>query len=185
MEVTQGQWEALMGSNPSNFKGADLPVEQVSWTEAMEFCRKLTERERAAGRLPEGYAYTLPTEAQWEYACRAGTTGNYAGDLNSMGWYAHNSGNMTHHVGQKQANAWGLFDMHGNVWEWCLDWYSIYPGGSVTDPIGPSSGTNRVNRGGSWSYTALSCRSATRSWYAPGTRLNTLGFRVALAPSPR
>ena len=182
-EVTQGQWEALMGSNPSNLKGADLPVEQVSWTEAMEFCRKLTERERAAGRLPEGYAYTLPTEAQWEYACRAGTTGNYAGDLNSMGWYTHNSGNMTHHVGQKQANAWGLFDMHGNVWEWCLDWYSIYPGGSVTDPIGPSSGTNRVNRGGSWSYTALSCRSATRSWYAPGTRLNTLGFRLALAPS--
>ena len=183
-EVTQGQYEALMGSNPSDFKnaGRDAPVEQVSWDDAMQFCRKLTERERSAGRLPWGYDYTLPTEAQWEYACRAGTTGAYAGNLDSMGWYTSNSGNTTHPVAQKQANAWGLYDMHGNVWEWCRDWYGDYPGGSVTDPTGPSSGTFRVIRGGSWNFDAGICRSASRLRYDPGNRLNDLGFRLSLAP---
>ena len=131
-EVTQGQWDALVGSDFSSFKGADRPVEQVSWDDATQFCRKLTERERAAGRLQDGYEYTLPTEAQWEYACREGMTGGDAGlgDLDKVGWYDKNSGNATHPVAQKHANVWGLFDMHGNVWEWCRDWYGGYPGGA-------------------------------------------------------
>jgi len=179
-EVTQGQWSAVMGSNPSYFKGENLPVE-VSWEEAMAYCRKLTERERNGGRLPEGYEYTLPTEAQWEYACRAGTTGDYAGSLDAMGWYSSNSGSKTRPVGQKEANAWGLSDMHGNVWEWCSDWYGDYPGASVTDPTGPASGANPVGRGGSWFSTAAICRSARRSRLSPGYRLNNLGFRLALS----
>ena len=184
-EVTQAQWSAVMGSSPSHFKGDNLPVEQVSWNDAVEFCRKLTEMERAAGRLPEGYAYTLPTEAQWEYSCRAGTTGDYAGNLDSVGWYSSNSGNTTHLVGQKQANAWGLHDMHGNVWEWCADWKGDYPGGGVTDPTGPPSGTYRVFRGGGWGFPAVYCRSACRGWFDPGSsdRGHVFGFRLALAPS--
>jgi formylglycine-generating enzyme required for sulfatase activity len=182
-EVTQAQWEALMGSNPSNFKGADRPVEQVSWNDAIEFCRKLAERERSAGRLPEGYEYTLPTDAQWEYACRAGTTGDYAGNLDAMAWYESNSGSQTHAVSAKQPNAWGLYDMHGNVWEWCRDWKGDYPGGSVRDPTGPASGSLRVRRGGCWLSTARNCRSAGRDGNDPGNRLYFLGFRLALAPS--
>jgi len=163
-EVTQGQWESVMGSTPSYFKGRDLPVEQVSWEEAMEFCRKLTERERAAGRLASGYAYTLPTEAQWEYACRAGTTGAYAGDLDAMGWNDGNSGSQTHAVGQKRANGWGLYDMHGNVWEWCLDWYGDYPSGSVVDPRGASSGSSRVYRGAARSGACVVKRPIFKSY---------------------
>jgi formylglycine-generating enzyme required for sulfatase activity len=180
-EVTQGQWEALMGNSLSYFKGSDRPVENVSWEDAMSFCRKLTERERAAGRLPEGYAYILPTEAQWEYACRAGTTGDYAGSLDSMGWYDQNSGGQTHAVGHKQANAWGLYDMHGNVWEWCADWYGNYPGGSVCDPSGAASGTSRVYRGGGWDSPATGCLSAIRIRFGPGYRGYYLGFRLALS----
>ena len=180
-EVTQAQWEGIMGGNPAFFKGGSLPVEQVSWDEAMEFCGKLTERERARGRLPDGYAYTLPTEAQWEYACRAGTTGDYAGSLDAMAWYDKNSDTKTHHVGQKQANAWGLYDMHGNVWEWCADPYGNYPGGGVTDPAGPSSGTNRVVRGGSCFNSAGNCRSAYRDRYYPGNRGSGVGVRLALS----
>ena len=180
-EVTQAQWQAVMGNNPSSFKGGALPVEQVSWTEAMEFCQKLTERERAAARLPADFAYTLPTEAQWEYACRAGTTGDYAGELKPMGWYNQNSGNATHPVGQKLANPWGLFDMHGNVWEWCRDWYGLYPGGHVTDPTGAASGSARIHRGGSWGDDALRSCSAFRRRDSPDGRGNGLGLRLALS----
>ena len=181
-EVTQSQWEAVMGNNPGLSKGANLPVEQVSYDDALAFCRKLTETERGADRLPEGYEYTLPTEAQWEYACRAGTTGDYAGNLNAMGWHKENSGgDKTHEVGGKQANAWGLYDMHGNVSEWCLDWYGHYEGGSLTDPRGAQSGSIRVNRGGGWYFVAGYCRSAFRNGCTPGGRGNILGFRLALS----
>ena len=187
-EVTQGQWEAIMGNNPSNFKGVNLPVDSVSYEDALAFCRKLTERERAAGRLPAGYEYSLPTEAQWEYACRAGTKGDYAGDyagnLDAMGWYDGNSGKKTHEVGGKQANAWGVYDMHGNVWEWCLDWYGDYAGGTMTDPRGASSGSYRVLRGGCWGNVAAGCRSAYRFRYSPGARYAHLGFRLALSSAP-
>ncbi len=192
-EVTQAQYEAVMGTNPSNWKGADLPVEMVSWYDATNFCAKLTAIERAAGRLPEGYEYTLPTEAQWEYACRAGTTtalnsGKNLSDkyecpeMDEVGWYWCNSGDKTHSVGQKQPNAWGLYDMHGNVWEWCLDWYGEYPASSVTDPTGASTGSNRVIRGGSWYSYAYGCRSARRDNYNPVYFSNYGGFRVVLSP---
>ena len=182
-EVTQAQWEALMGSNPSNFKGADRPVERVSWDDAMEFCRKLTERERLAGRLPEGYEYTLPTETQWEYACRAGTTGDYAGNLDEMAWYGSNSGGATHPVGQKQPNAWGLYDMLGNVYEYCRDWNNSYPGGSVMDLSGPPSRGFIGFRGGFWG--AFDCRSADRLFSTGNSniRYEVAGFRLALAPT--
>lgn len=179
-EVTQAQWQSIMGSNPSYYKGADRPVEAVSWEDAMAFCRRLTERERAAGRLPAGFAYTLPTEAQWEYACRAGTTGDHAGNLDEVAWYKENSDGQTQPVGRKQANAWGFQDMHGNVWEWCLDWYGGYPSGTVTDPAGPESGSSRVSRGGGFSSRATSCRSAFRFGYSGG-RNGSLGFRLALS----
>jgi formylglycine-generating enzyme required for sulfatase activity len=184
MEVTQGQWEAVMGNNPSHFKGANLPVEQVSYDEALAFCRKVTEQERAAGRLAEGYEYTLPTEAQWEYACRAGATGDYAGDLDTMGWYRDNSESKTHDVGRKMANAWGLYDMHGNVWEWCLDREGILERKMLTDPRGASTGGRRVNRGGSWGHSAGDCRSTARRGEVPGRRYDDLGFRLALSAVP-
>ena len=183
-EVTQGQWQAVIDRVPvpSRFKGSDRPVEQVGWDLVMEFCLKLTARERAAGRLPEGYGYTLPTEAQWEYACRAGTTGIYAGEIGAMAWYEANSGNQTHPVAQKQPNAWGLYDMHGNVFEWCADWYRGYPGGAVRDPSGPPAGQFRVLRGGSWDASAGFCRSALRHWKPTSGGNASIGFRVALAP---
>jgi formylglycine-generating enzyme required for sulfatase activity len=180
-DIDQAQWTAVMGRNPSKFKGDDLPVESLSWDDAMAFCKKLTERERTAGRLPTGWEFTLPTEAQWEYACRAGSTGKYAGDLDAMAWYANNSDGKTHPVGQKKPNAWGLFDMHGNVWQWCLDWYGSYPGGSVTDPVGPASGQVHVHRGGGWTTGAVRCRSAFRHYFGPGVSfLHRVGFRLAL-----
>jgi formylglycine-generating enzyme required for sulfatase activity len=149
----------------------------------MEFCRKLTERERAAGRLDEGHEYTLPTEAQWGYACRAGTTTRFSfGDdpeysqLGDYGWFSGNSSNRTHDVGGKLANPWGLYDMHGNVWEWCQDWYGNYSGGSE-----PSI---RVLRGGSWIISPRHCRSANRSWASAGVTNEVIGFRVALVAVP-
>lgn len=181
-EVTQRQWTAVMDRNPSAHRGDRLPVESVSWTEAREFCRRLTERERLAERLPAGYAFTLPTEAQWEYACRAGTTGDYAGDPAELAWHGGNSGYETHPVGAKRPNPWGLFDLHGNVWEWCLDWYAPYPGGNATDPAGPASGADRVYRGGSWGDVTAACRSSFRNARGPEFRLGSLGLRVALAP---
>lgn len=185
-EVTQRQWQAIMENNPSHFKGENLPVESISWDEAMAFCRRLTELEWAARRLPSGYIYTLPTEAQWEYAARAGTTGDYGGtgNLDEMGWYKDYSGSKTHPVGGKQANAWGLHDMHGNVWELCADWYGAYPGGSLTNYAGRSSGASRVFRGGGWGGTAGYCRSANRGSGAPAIRSSSLGFRPALSPAP-
>ncbi|HYC70136.1 MAG TPA: SUMF1/EgtB/PvdO family nonheme iron enzyme [Opitutaceae bacterium] len=183
-EVTQAQWEAVMGSNPSHYVDAERPVETVSWGDALEFCRQLTEREQAAGRLPAGYVYTLPTEAQWEYACRAGSTGYYAGKLADMGWYEDNSGGTgTQPVGAKRANAWGLHDMHGNVAEWCLDWYDYgYPPGDEIDPVGAESGENRVQRGGWFLSDAGDCRSAHRGLGDSGERSQFVGFRVVLSP---
>jgi formylglycine-generating enzyme required for sulfatase activity len=185
-EVTQAQWTAVMGSNPSYNKGDDLPVENVSWDEAMEFCRKLTEREHAAGRLPKGYIYTLPTEAEWEYACRAGTTGDYPGDPGAIAWTRENSGGVAHAVGTKRTNRWGLQDMHGNVWEWCLDGFDDYRGGEVMNPNVPVSVSFpfRVHRGGSWFLSADFARSADRSKNSPDYRHELIGFRLALAPSP-
>ena len=171
-EVTQGQWEVIMGANPSSCKGAELPVENVSWSESQYFLRKL------------GPGARLPTEAEWESACRAGTTGPYAGteDMDTLGWYLGNSEKTTHPVGQKLPNVWGLYDMHGNVWEWCSDWYEPqYPPGAVTDPPGSSSGSFRVCRGGSFNGSSKFCRSASRSCNAPSYRNLGLGFRVVLA----
>jgi len=189
-EVTQAQWQALIESAavfqyvsvPSFHKGSERPVERVSWEMAMAYCADLSAQERAAGRLPPGYEYTLPTEAQWEYACRAGTTGKYAGEIAALAWYEGNSGGETHPVAQKQPNAWGLYDMHGNVQEWCADWYGAYPGGRVDDPSGPISGIYRVMRGGSWNSSEGGCRSALRTYWLGSFSSISLGFRVALAP---
>lgn len=184
-EVTQAQWQEVMEyvPTPSRFKGSERPVENIAWATAMIFCAKLTERARAAGRLPAGYIYTLPTEAQWEYACRAGTTGIYAGDLVAMAWYDANSGGETHPVAGKQPNAWGLYDMHGNVAEWCADWYGGYPGGRANDPAGVAIGQFRVLRGGGWDGSGGSCRSGFRSWSPNNLGGQAIGFRVALAPA--
>ena len=194
-EVTQGQWKAVMGTNPSHFKkGDDYPVEEVSWEDAMEFCKKLNQK--YAGILPSGYKFSLPTEAQWEYACRAGTTTalNSGKDITSeegrcpnldkVGWYSGNSGSSTHPVAQKRRNDWGFYDMHGNVWEWCFDWYDSY-GDGATDPQGPKTGWYRVLRGGSWNHgRARHCRSAYRNIDAPSDRDYFRGFRVAFRPIP-
>ncbi|MGI9468848.1 MAG: formylglycine-generating enzyme family protein [Rubripirellula sp.] len=191
-EVTQAQYEQVMGVNPSKYKGADNPVETVTWDDAIEFCRRLSElpAEKAAGNV-----YRLPTEAEWEYACRAGTTTKYSfgdneSDLSGYGRYLDNYGGTHHPVGSKQPNAWGLYDMHGNVWEWCQDWKEDYPEGAVTDvssgsaiPTGPASGQYRVIRGGSWVNTADYCRSAIRLCGKLSYSLNGLGFRVCLIPS--
>ncbi len=182
-EVTQEQYEGLMGTNPSRLveAGKTAPVEQVSWIDAVAFCEKLTERERAAKRLPEGYVYTLPTEAQWEYAYRAGTTEAFPGDAEAMTWYDQNSGETTHPVAQKEPNDWGLYDMGGNVLEWCLDWYDAYPHGPQTDPKGPDFGHFRMARGGSWRLPLPVARAAARSGGSPGRRDYTIGFRLALS----
>ena len=186
-EVTQSQWKVVMGNDLSSFKGDDLPVEQVSWDDAVSFCEKLNELKH--DMLPAGYHYTLPTEAQWEYACRAGTTTRfcYGDDDNQLGqyaWYDDKSSSKTRSVGEKLPNGWGLHDMHGNVWEWCLDCYGDYAGGSVSDPQAPQSGTERVVRGGACRIGAWGCRSAYRSGLRPDDSYGSLGFRVALSPVP-
>jgi formylglycine-generating enzyme required for sulfatase activity len=184
-EVTQAQWKAVMGSDPSEFKGDDNPVEMVSWDDAMEFCRRLSGR--------TGRRFRLPTEAEWEYACRAGTTTPFhtgetitTDQANYNGKYTYGGGRegvyreKTMPVGSFPANAWGLHDMHGNVFEWCLDWFGVYDGTKTQDPQGASSGAGRVVRGGSWANNPRYCRSAIRGRGEPDARINGIGFRVAL-----
>lgn len=215
-EVTQGEYLALMGTNPSRFTTQDYngnpispdlsrPVEQVSWLDATNYCGQLTSQERTAGRLPAGWRYRLPTEAEWEYACRAGTATAFSfgnairgGAANFQNHYEYDAGigdlyvpgpevpwrACTTAVGSYPPNAWGLYDLHGNVWEWCQDWLGTYPAGSVTDPQGPASGSGRVYRGGSWDYWGRYSRSACRFSLAPSKQYDFIGFRVVLAPDP-
>jgi len=175
--VTQAEYEAIMGTNPSCFEGDDRPVEMVTWHDAKEFCRKLSEK--------EGRTYRLPTEAEWEYACRAGTTTEYYwGDRvdDAYLWYRDNSDGQTHPVGQRVPNPWGLFDMSGNVWEWCEDQYDrnyhiISP---ETDPMGPPRGSRRVARGGCWFLSAFYARSSNRNHYGGMDSLYYIGFRIVM-----
>ena len=174
-QVTQAQYEAVIGNNPSHFKGAERPVERVSWDEAMTFCEELTKR--------TGRAYTLPSEAQWQYACRAGSEAAYCfGDdeatLDEYAWYSKNAKGQPHPVGEKKPNAWGLYDMHGNVWEWCRDWYGDYKAEPQDNPTGPENGSYRVRRGGGWTDDPQYCRSAIRGTFSPVNRYGCLGFRV-------
>jgi formylglycine-generating enzyme required for sulfatase activity len=193
-EVTQAQWQKLMGNKPSKFDGDELPVEQINWEEAVEFCKRLSERpeEKKAGRK-----YRLPTEAEWEYACRAGTSTPFHFGSRLSGRQANCNGAMpygddkqgphlknTTPVGKYPGNAWGLYDMHGNVWEWCSDWAGEYPPESfVTDPSGPATGSYRVNRGGSYGMSAVLCRSAFRNRFVPSLRSSLIGFRVVMTLS--
>lgn len=178
-EVTQAQWKAVMGNNPSYFKGDNLPVEQVSWNDVQEFIRKLNQQ--------TGKSYRLPTEAEWEYAARGGSNSRgykYSGSNNigSVAWYDGNSGNTTHAVGTKSPNELGIYDMSGNVYEWCQDWYgsSYYSNSPQRNPQGPASGSDRVCRGGSWIYSARGFRVSFRDYYSPVIRSYDLGFRLVL-----
>ena len=187
-EVTQSEWDAVMGKNPSDFQGDNnpsapsrptfaLPVENVSWEAAREFCRKLSEKER--------WTYRLPTEAEWEYACRAETTTPYnfgrgiGGDRANYGSPVTSGTRM---AGSFAANAWGLYDMHGNVWEWCEDWYGKYPQGEATDPTGPAEGEFHVMRGGAWNAPSGECRAAYRNGRVDAGRGGCVGFRVVSTP---
>jgi formylglycine-generating enzyme required for sulfatase activity len=192
-EVTQAQWKKVVGTSPSKFKGEDRPVEKVNWPDSIEFCQKLTLLERKAGRLPDGWEYALPTEAQWEYTCRAGTTSVFSfGDSLSSKQANFNGTNpyggaavgpnqqQTTDVGSYGANPWGFYDMHGNVWEWCADWMGNYPTGSLTDSKGPASGKYQVQRGGSWYDSGTFLRSAERLNYSRSNRYPSVGFRLCL-----
>ena len=185
--VTQEQWRQVMETAPSEFEGPGRPVEMVSWEDATGFCQKLTEAAQSTNALPRGWEYRLPTEAQWEYACRAGWStaysfGNDVGCLSDHAWFDDNSEFTTRDVGLKRSNAWGLHDVHGNVWEWCEDWYQDeLPGGDDPKVVEPSD--YRVIRGGCWLVFSAICRSASRSRSAPDNRFDFLGFRVALVPS--
>ena len=176
-EVTQEQYEKVMGKNSSQFKGDKLPVEQVSWNDAVEFCEELNKKER----IPRSWGFALPTEAQWEYACRAGTTTAYSWGSNitpQLANYNESGINKTVEVGSYKVNPWGFFDMHGNVREWTADWLGAYPSSSVIDPPGSSNGSTRVLRGGSWTNTGTFLRSALRNGSNPGSRISFIGFRV-------
>lgn len=191
-EVTQGEYVSVVGSNPSEFAGdPKRPVETVSWQQATNYCRLLNIREAAGGRLPGGWAYRLPTEAEWEFAARSGGTNrfSYGYDTNyvSLGQYAWGAGNSsaaTQPVGGKQPNAWGLYDMSGNVSEWCMNWFEIYPGGSVTDPAGPATGATKVARGGSYDDAPADLRLAARREFDYATAYKLFGLRVVLARIP-
>ena len=206
--VPQGDYLAVVGSNPSSFTSAngysdDLtrPVEMVIWNDATNYCALRTQQERAGGLIPTNYVYRLPTESEWEYADRAGTTmafylgsGLHSGQANFNGQYEYDASggtinnpsgiylDQTTAVGSYAANGWGLYDMIGNVFEWCQDWYGAYPAGSVTDPQGAVTGSHRVLRGGSWNYYANGCRSAFRLELVASSRFNGIGFRLVLAP---
>ena len=183
-EVTQALWQAVMGTNPSYFKGSNNPVESVSWDDCDAFVKKLSQL--------TGRRFALPTEAQWEYAARGGKKSGpykydsghykYAGSnsIGNVAWYDDNSNSSTHPVAQKLPNELGLYDMSGNVWEWCLDWYGAYSTTSQTNPTGPSSGSSRMLRGGSWNFNAQYCRVAYRYNFTPTLRYKSLGFRVVL-----
>ena len=187
--VTQAQYEAVMGVNPSHFKGESNPMEQVSWNDAVGFCKKLSEK--------TGQMVRLPTEAEWEYACRAGTTTPFNTGETISTDQANYNGNFTYGngrqgewrqktvaVGSFAANGFGLYDMHGNVWEWCQDWYGSYPSAETVDPTGPENGQWRVLRGGAWGGAPGYCRSAVRRGSVPGDRCDHYGFRVVCAPRP-
>lgn len=174
--VTQAQWEVIMGKNPSHFKGKNRSVEYVSWEDAVEFCEKLSRE--------TDKTYRLPTESEWEYACRAGTnTLFYFGETitSDLVNYKRNRRERTD-VGSFPPNGFGLYDMHGNIWEWCQDWFGAYPTGLLTDPTGSGTGSYRFLRGGSWNLSAGYCRSASRNNFLPGYRGDVLGFRLALSP---
>jgi len=187
-EITQAEYRDVIGSNPSGLTGDfSRPVEKVSYDEATLYCALLTSRDRILGAISATQTYRLPTEAEWEYAVRAGATNRFSfGDqdigLAGYGWYVSNSGDATHPVGEKAPNAWGVYDAHGNVWEWCTDFYGNYPGGSVSNPTGPGSGSTRVLRGGSCLRVSSDCRSASRGSAASNLRYADLGFRVVLTP---
>ena len=177
-EVTQALWKAVMGNNPSIFKGDNLPVEQVSWDDCQEFIDKLNSI--------TGKTFRLPTEAEWEYAARGGKKSRgyqYSGsnNLSDVAWYADNSGSKTHAIGSKQANELGIYDMTGNVWEWCQDWYGRYDGSLQVNPTGAASGSGRVNRGGGWYVTARDCRSSCHVYNSPDDRYCSLGLRLVLS----
>jgi formylglycine-generating enzyme required for sulfatase activity len=182
-EITRGQWEAVMGPDPSRPpQEPDEPVNGVSWQDCQDFLTKLN--------ATQPRAFRLPTEAEWEYACRATTMGPYSFDvdasqLGEYAWFAENSGKKVHRVGQKAPSPWGLYDAHGNVWEWCRDWYGPYPDGHVVDPTGPAYGTYHVIRGGAWNSPPEVCRSAARSFFMEGYFLDksVLGFRIVRAPA--
>jgi len=167
--VTQYQWEAVLGCNPSKFKGPHHPVDQARWEDCQTLCGKL------------GAGFRLPAELEWEYACRAGTSGAFAGGLNDLAWHDGNSGGVSHAVGRRKPNAWGLHDMHGNVWEWCADWYHHDPGRATVEPGGHGSKRCRVIRGGSWISAARDCRSAERNGRMPGNRNDDLGCRIVFS----
>ena len=187
--TTQRLWKAVTGRNPSEFKGDDRPVEKVSWRSCVNFIGRLNSMFRTLGRY-----FRLPTEAEWERACRAGAkcerrvelyrlAWDYSvsvPNLEQLAWYNRNSGGQTHPVASKEPNAWGLYDMLGNVWEWCADWYGEYPSGTVTDPTGPRYGSNRVLRGGSWRSISWLCRPANRDYCVPTQHLCNNGFRLLL-----
>jgi formylglycine-generating enzyme required for sulfatase activity len=194
--VTQGQYARVMNSRPSYFEGDALPVESVSWHDALEFCQRLTAVARQAGHIRPDHAFRLPSEAEWEYACRAGCADPLPvrdesgfpldGDperLLACAWFEANAEAHTHPVAERQANAWGLHDLLGNVGEWCLDWHAPLPDADVTDPVGPDGGERRVRRGGAWDSVPRRCRAADRLGVAPETRCGLIGFRIVLAPA--